>query len=657
MEIEIVDKPLPASRSKFWLTWIGWNALGYFVLLLVNLILQILSQNGWLSFQGSSFARTLVSIAAIALEVVALGWAQQRALRRYLKKPYLWFLATALPWGLINLASGGSFYAKIQNWLANGGSAANLNNSAWLMVLAFFVIIGGYFPSALFQWLVLRLEVRKAQRWLAWTAGSWILYALIALSSGPLIIPAIQSFANQAGFTTYVILISLYEFILYLISPVVNGIGMARILIPQPAGQGEDAGERIGEGATIQPVKEQLQAEKSLENGEEATRKDLVLRLALATLIAMLAAPILTYLGLADLLAGLVSPLIKALGSVNLIAAAISSILAGLLIGFAQVHILGNEYSRRWVWVAATAIGFLFQGINSQVPVEVIYNWATGSQVSSPNLFYEYFLQFSTSIYFWLALGLLQTLALLQWVGKRAWAWLLMILAIEAAALLVRLIFGFQLEQAGMAIAISWALVFFLRTGWQNVIILVPQTEEPPTPDELSLAAEILADRLKDSYPLRGQVEIEDGLLVASFNNRLDADLAAELAFQRGKVIFFEAASSLEIGIPLPADIRPLLTEADILSAAVINPNANIDPPALLVELTDEGFQKLSEYWAAHPDFTMGFALDNEVLLTFPAETPNLAGIKMPGFSMEDALFLAGIVNNEPLPFILKLEE
>jgi hypothetical protein len=651
MDTTLELKPQPTqSRFKFWLKWFGWNALGYLVLGLVNFLLNLASTNGLFSSEQISMAvRQIIILIALLLPAAAIGWTQQRALRNYIHNHFLWFLATVLSYAMISLMSGGTYYASINNRLSSTGVSGYEARPVELAILAMLSIVGSGILLGLFQWLVLRLEVRRAGWWIAWSSGAYAAFGII----GGLVFQQISNYlqANPTALTQESIpyVSAVLNYVLYLIFPAISGIGMAFLLLPRKAPAAEPAeapaNQTAGSNARLAPS-----------GGEDNYRKRLLIRLTLATALAILLNGLLDVLGIVTYISGLIAPLIKDPQISGSLPAVLLAILLGLMVGLAQIWALGPGYPRRWIWVVAAVIGFFFQGLNSLIPVDVLNNWAQQGLTQYPTLWLEFIRQIAFVVGFWLALGLIQTAALWQWAGKRSWAWILVIPVMEAFMLLARLVFGYPLESGALALVFGAALIFFLRSGWTEDLILAPKTDTPPAAADLDLAADILQNRLNQALNIHCQVTVEDGLLIASFNSKRDAEFAVELALQQGKLAIFVAPKGLKDGAALPQDAEILLTETDVDSASKVDMPSG-GPSVVRLKLTEEGDAKLTNYLEAHPDIFLGAALDGVVLTTFPSEAPTADGLDMIGVPSEDSWSLMGILDNEPLPFSLEVVE
>ncbi len=650
METTFEQQPRPAqSRVKFWLTWLGWNALGYLVLGLVNLGLNLASSSGLLnSLQNLGILRQLLILVALLLPAAAIGWVQQRALRNYIRNHFSWFLATMLCYAMISLLSGGTYYSSISNQASVTGVTGYETRGAELGILAFLSIAGSGILLGLFQWAVLRVEVRKAGWWIAWSSVAYAAFGFLGGVVFQQVSNYIQAHPTAFSSASLPYVASGLNYLLYLVFPLLSGIGLSILLIPgaYAAPRGEEFPATDLEGQT----------KASLAAGEEGYRKHLLIRLTLATAFAILLNSLLDVLGVVSFLAGLIAPLIKDSQIAGSLPAIILAILLGLMVGLAQIWALGPGYPRRWIWVVAAVIGFFFQGLNSLNPVDVLKSWAQQGLLVYPTLWLEFVRQIAFLVIFWLALGLIQTAALWQWAGKRSWAWILVIPVMEAILLLARLLFGYPLENGGLALVGGAALIFFLRSGWDVTLILSPKTETPPSQADLDQAASIFGDRLNLGLHIRCQVSAEDGLIIANFNNQKDLDYAVELALQQGKLAIFEAPEVLPIGAPLPADAAVVLTEADVASAGMVEMPSGA-ASLVRVKLTEEGDRKLASYLEAHPNITLGAAIDGVVMTTFPAQAPLPEGLDLVGIPSEDVWSLAAILDNDPLPFALEVAE
>jgi len=652
----------PVTRAKFWRTWFGWNALGYFISILPTIILNFLSDRGMLSFPAWTSIQTWVYVSVILVEALAIAWVQQRALRGILKNYRLWFLVTFLAFIAFNLLNGGTYIAMINNVSSTTGTTGYENRQFEYTLLSYLSAFSGGLLFGLAQWLVLRLEVGRAWRWLLWAAGSWLVYVVATNLGFPLITsyvqsnPSLASLASGANITYYRIALQLIGYVFYLAFPAISGVGVAGMLVralPEQAVQ-VARGKPVTVGSRPKPASEPAQA--VAETGEESRRKLLLVRMLMFTVLALVVSRMAYALGLTDVIAGWLAPLVGSQQDTSFISAMLYSVFAGVLVGLAQVWVLGPGYRRRWLWVLATAIGFIFETLNAQNPIGLISDWAQKGLSQSPTLLYAFAGQVATSAGFWLALGLIQAAALWQWIGRRAWAWVLVVPVVQAIALLGRLLFGFPVEAALIALASGAALLFFLRSGWRHELAFAPQSAHAANPEDLEQASQVLEDRLVEFNFSRAQVSIEDDVLVVSYDDETETDFITDMALQQGKAAFFEAAQPVERDEPLPDGANVLLTEEDIDSIQVVRSGENRQP-YLRVKFSEAGFARLSEFWKAHPGFTIGLALDGQVLTTFAVTEPQADAFLVEGLDPADADFVAGILNTDPLPFGLELME
>ena len=669
MENAINVEMEPVTRARFWRTWFGWNALGYFISILPTMILNYLSDKGLLSFPAWTSLKILgvplqtwVYVAVILVEALSIAWVQRRVLQGTLKNYRLWFLVTFVAFIAFNLLNGGTYIGMINNLSSTTGTSGYENRQFEYTLLSYLSAFSGGLLFGLTQWLVLRLEVGRAWRWLVWAAGGWLVYVVITNLGFPALNTAIQgtpslaSLASSANLPYYRIVLQLIGYVLYLAFPAISGVGLAGMLARAQPRQAEQAvrGKPVTVGNRPKPASESAQA--VAETAEDSRRKFLLVRLVIVTVLALVVSRMAYALGLNDVIAGWLAPLVGSQQDTSLISALLYSVFAGVLIGLSQVWVLGPGYRRRWIWVLATAIGFIFETLNAQNPIGLISDWAQKGLSQSPTLLFAFAGQVATSAGFWLALGLIQAAALWQWTGRRAWAWVLLVPVVQATALLGRLVFGFPVEAALVGLASGAALLFFLRSGWKHELAFVPQSDHAVVPEDLQQALQVLEDRLVEFNFGRAQVSIEDDLLVVSYDDATETDFITDMAQQQGNAAFFEVAQPVERDEPLPDGANVLLTEEDIDSIQAIRSGEDRQP-YLRVKFSETGFARLSEFWKAHPGFTIGLALDGQVLTTFAVTEPQAEAFLVEGLDPADADFVAGVLNNDPLPFRLELVE
>lgn len=655
MENKIISEGKQLTRPRFWLTWFGWNALGYFASILPTLILNLLTTQGLLKSSIWTAVQSWVYLLIILIEALMIAWVQQHVLRRVLKNHRQWFMLTFLAFTLYNLMSGGTFISMINNIQSTTGVPGFEDRQFEFTLLRYVSSFGGGLLFGLLQWLALRLEVPRARWWIVWSLGAWAVYVVLTNLAFTLLSPVIQTNPTLSALASsnapaYQIGLQLVGYILYMAFPAISGIGLARMLVQNQAQEVRQSAKPRPAAAAATRRAEEVQT------SEDSRRNFLFLRLAGAMALALMVGRLTYAMGLTDFLAGLAIPAVGNAQDNSYLSAMIYSVLAGLLLGLAQVWVLGPGYRRRWVWVVATGVGYIFQTINVGTPIQFIADWAQKGIAQNPTLFYAFGQQFGSSALFWLALGLIQAAALWQWAGKRVWAWILIVPVIQALGLLSRLLFGYPFETSVIAVAGGAALLFYLRSGWAGELYFAPRTGDTPAVEDLEEAAMILEDRLAEFPFLRGQVTVEDDMLVVSYDVLDETDFITDVALAPGKAVFFEAAQSLDKDAPLPPGVNVIATEEEIESVKVQRAGES-RLPYLRVKLDESGFVKLNEYLKAHPGFTLGVALDREVLATIALTELNPEGVFVEGLSLDDAEFVAGILNNDPLPFELELVE
>ncbi len=609
------------SKWRFWLSWLGANALGFSLayILISSLFFQQLIDK---LFPGASqlvASRLYLALAVLSAIIAAL--AQWVVLRNWLKQAHWWLAATAIGWIFIILVG----YNEITSFVT-----AVTNNDPLLASYMNLLSFAGYgLVLGVVQWLVLRLERPQSSLiWIGWSIlGTVVSTAVIFLplnimSSLPSPSQGIQQLLRSLS-QMDLLQLWIFRLVQWGIVAAVSGIGLYRVL-SRPA--------------------DRRQAE-----AEANPWYRFLLYWSLSTLLALFinfefAPSFLSF--------------VPALQSdTNLHNLAID-LFMGLIIGVMQGLVLRDRYKNAYLWILATVVGYALLSPN-QLLLPILYpNTSFLSLANFGDVIRTIAYMLSGSLGFWIILGALQALLLSTWLGKRGWAWVLAVPAIQIVALLASLVLWGPIGSLVQAVGSGIWLVFLIRSGMLEEAYFAPQTEVEPSGEELELAAQILQDRMAASWAIQGQAAVDAGRLRVEVASHDDANDVSDLALQQGKANFFEvdAGVSLEDGSPLPKDANTILTEDDIENAEAFEASRE-EQAGVEIKLTADGKQKLERAWNKTQPLRLGLALDEEVIAVLDIEALDAEGIYEIHPFYLNTNFLAAILDNDPLPFPLKTAE
>ncbi len=609
------------SKWRFWLSWLGANALGFSLayILISSLFFQQLIDKLFPSASQLVASRLYLAMAVLSAIIAAL--AQWVVLRNWLRQAHWWLAATAVGWIFIILVS----YNEVNSFVT-----AVTNNDPLLASYMNLLSFAGYgLVLGVVQWLVLRLERPKSSTiWIGWsTLGTLVSTAVIflplnILSTLPSPSQGVQQLLQSLS-QMDLLQLWIFRLVQWGIVAAVSGFGLYQIL-SRPA--------------------DRRQAE-----AEANPWYRFLLYWSLGTLLALFinfefAPSFLSFV-----------PAVQADATLHNLAI---DLFMGLIIGVLQWLVLRDHYKNAYLWILATMAGYALIYPN-QLLLPILYpDTAFMSLASFGDVLRYISYELSGSLGFWIILGALQALLLSMWLGRRGWAWVLAVPAIHIVALLASLVLWGPIGGLVQAIGSGIWLVFLIRSGMLEEAYYAPQMETEPSADELDLAAQILQERMAASWAIQGQATVDAGRLRVEVSSHDDANDVSDLALQQGKAIFFQvdAGVMLEDGAPLPKDVKAVLTEDDIENADAYEASGE-EQAGVEIKLTAEGKQKLEQALNKTQPLHLGLALDEEVIAVMDVEALDAEGVyEFHPFSL-DPHFLAAILDNDPLPFPLKTAE
>jgi hypothetical protein len=615
-----IETPI-LSKWRFWLFWLGANALGFSLayIIISSLFFQQLIDKLFPGATQLSVSRLYLALAVLSAIIVAL--AQWVVLRTWLKQAHWWLAATAIGWIFIILVSSNEMNSFVTAVTNNDSLLASYMNL--LSFAAYGLILG------LVQWLVLRFErPRSALIWIGWsTLGTVVSTAIIFLPLN--VLSTLPS--PSAGVTQLLQMLSqmdllqlwVFRLIQWGIVAAVSGFGLYQVL------------SRPGE---------RRQAEVQANQWPR-----FLLYWSLGTLLALFinfefAPSFLSFW--------------SALQSDATLHNLAIDLFMGLIIGVMQWLVLREHYKNAYLWILATMAGYALLSPNQSL-LPVLYPNTTFLNLANFGDVIRYISYvLSGSLGYLIVLGALQALLLSMWLGKRAWAWVLAVPAIQIVALLVSLLLWGPIGSLVQAIGSGLWLVYLIRSGLLEEAYFAPQTESAPSEYELEMAAQILQERMAASWAIQGQAAVDAGRLRVEVASHDDANDVSDLALQQGKAVFFkvDASATLEEGATLPKDAQIILTEDDLEAAEAFEASGE-EQAGVEIKLTDEGKQKLDQAWKKTQPLRLGLALDEEVVAALDVEMLDAEGIYAIHPYYLDPNFLAAILDNDPLPFPLKTSE
>lgn len=607
-----------SSKTRFWLSWVGLNALGLGLAYILSSVQFFQLLAGALFPNISQQAANWVYLVFVVFSAVVIAFAQWLALRSWLKEAYWWLAATALGWVFIFLISSSEV-----NTFVSAVTTRNRMLTSFMFLLAF---AGRGLVVGLPQWLALRLEHPQSRSWIGWaTLGTTVSTAVVFL---PLTL--MSTIPSPSPFVTQLLTImsqpdltqlGILGFVQGAIVAAVSGAGLVKILT-RPAG-------RWDAEALSNPWRRFL------------------LYWSLATLLGLFINFEFAPSFLSNLANSTTNPTLHNI---------LTGLFSGVVIGILQWTVLRDHFKDALLWVAVTALAFAFAGFNQDL-LPVLYpdtsflSLATFGDVLRTVIF-----MLTGNLGFWIILGVFQAVVLVLWLGRRAWMWAMAVPAIQVFGLLASLVLWGPIGSIVFALGGGMWLIYLIRSGLLEEAYFAPQTGLAPTADELDLAAQILQERMAEAWDIRGRTTVESGRLRVEVGDLDDVDAVSDLALQPGNAVFFKAGGSLEDGASLPEGAEIVLTGDEMESVSAADA-AKGTRHGLEIKLTDEGQSQLEKAWKKARSLHLGLALDGEVIAALDVESLAPDGVYfVEPFSL-DADFLAAIMDNEPLPFSLKVAE
>ena len=618
MENTTTLKMQSSSKTRLWLTWVGFNALGLGLAYMLSSVqfFQVLA--GALFPQISQTAANWVYLVFVVLSAVIIAFAQWMVLRSWLKEAHWWLAATALGWVFIFLISSSE---------VNTFVSAVTNHDRLLTSFMFLLSFAGRgLVLGLPQWLALRLERPHSRSWIGWsTLGTTVSTAVVFL---PLTL--MSTLPSPSAFVTQLLTVmsqpdltqlGILGFVQGALVAAVSGIGLVKIMT-RPAG-------RWDAEAPSNPWRRFL------------------LYWSLATLLGLFINFEFAPTFLSNVASSTTNPTLHNI---------LTGLFSGVVIGILQWTILRDHFKNAILWILVTAVAFAFAAFNQELLPILYPDTSFLSLASFGDVIRTIIFMLTGNLGFWIILGIFQAAVLTMWLGRRAWMWALAVPAIQVVGLLVSLALWGPIGSMVQALGSGMWLIFLIRSGLMEQAYFAPQTELPPEAHELDLAAQILQERMTEAWDIHGRTTVEAGRLKVEVSDLDDVDAASDLALQQGNAVFFKASGPLEDGASLPEDAEIVLTEDEVESAGAVEAGKDTRP-GLEITLTEDGRSKLEEAWKKDNGIHLGLALDGEVIAALDVQTLDPDGTYLfEPFSL-DAEFLAAILGNDPLPFPLKVAE
>lgn len=535
--------------------------------------------------------------ALITAGIVAVGmWLP---VRKYLSHSALWLWGSFAGWLIAN-------FGNSSPTIASPWQQMNPNSQVGSMVWVVLGFVGSFVTIAVTQWLTMRLDYKKAWRWLIWSTLAALVGAGATIGTSYLV--------NQVNSEIVVALAPLGAF--GIIFSLISGIGLHQ-------------GLRESELIDAQDV-------------EESHNKSFLVIWVLAALAGYIAMSLVTR---SQIVESLAAPLLQGdQKTALLIDAVLVGLLLGLLFGAFQFLALRRRvYNRAGLWLAATPIGMALGYLLSTQALGIAQNLQnTITNQIWVLLIYRLLLEGSR----FLLVGLLQAPLVRLWSSSNAaWSWPLVTLAAQWAGTLVSFFVSPALGMAVTALITGYAFSNFTHPSVEAEISYKPALPEGEAPadlaERLAEAQQVLNDRLAEEPAVGGFVSVaEDGLMVSLYDEN-QADEALKRISPLGALRVFAASPAPAAGAAIPANAVDVLTDQELGGAAVTSDGV------LELRLLETESDRLT-HAPAEPWFA---ALDGAVIgIVAPAGEK----LTLTLFDAEQADTVAVILNNDRLPFALK---
>lgn len=535
--------------------------------------------------------------ALITAGIVAVGmWLP---VRKYLSHSALWLWGSFAGWLIANFGNSSPTIASPWQQM---NPTSQVGSMVWV-VLGF---VGSFVTIAVTQWLTMRLDYKKAWRWLIWSTLAALVGAGATIGTSYLV--------NQVNSEIVVALAPLGAF--GIIFSLISGIGLHQ-------------GLRESELIDAQDV-------------EESHNKSFLVIWVLAALAGYIAMSLVTR---SQIVESLAAPLLQGdQKTALLIDAVLVGLLLGLLFGAFQFLALRRRvYNRAGLWLAATPIGMALGYLLSTQALGIAQNLQnTITNQIWVLLIYRLLLEGSR----FLLVGLLQAPLVRLWSSSNAaWSWPLVTLAAQWAGTLVSFFVSPALGMAVTALITGYAFSNFTHPSVEAEISYKPALPEGEAPadlaERLAEAQQVLNDRLAEEPAVGGFVSVaEDGLMVSLYDEN-QADEALKRISPLGALRVFAASPAPAAGAAIPANAVDVLTDQELGGAAVTSDGV------LELRLLETESDRLT-HAPAEPWFA---ALDGAVIGIVAQAGEKLT---LTLFDAEQAENVAVILNNDRLPFALK---
>jgi hypothetical protein len=557
------------SLAQFGFSWLyNWAP--------INTFLLSLAPNGAPALDAlfSTFG-----LIANNLIVAGAGWLVIRPYLRY-DRAWLWAAFMGL-W--ITLTNG-----LLGNYMNQTTSQAlGLFFSALMSWLTFIA-------AAVVTWLALRLEVKRASRWLLWSAVGY------ALAIGTYTVLVSVALNDTAG-SLYALLSS---------QEMTTSLGLQALLAFIPA-------IFTGLGLALMLAHDDAAAEKPLPNPSN----QFLLKWALYTLVSVVA---WRFVSILIALTGL-NTLIS--GSQFILAIYYGVYFAWLALF--QWLMLRQWIRNSWIWLLATFLGGAL-GVLLTNALD-LQTWMTTSTLAAaiPQEILYPLLSYGIP---WSFIAILQAVCLVLWVGWTGLTWILWALL----AFVLYYVFG------GWGVyALATALVLWvLLAGILRHPILALKTDADLKPSQLKEATLTLQDRVAEFFEKKIRLNPARDTLEAS---------AVDSVGLTDSLGVLTAVGDVKLYILRTAD-DVLPDEPDVVSDQILGGEWVEEDAAVMVTLDNTFLDALSQ--AVNDSRVVCLTVDDERIVTCPVElTENPVELRLVGFAdAEQARWVTVLCNNDPLP-------
>jgi hypothetical protein len=187
-------------------------------------------------------------------------------------------------------------------------------------------------------------------------------------------------------------------------------------------------------------------------------------------------------------------------------------------------------------------------------------------------------------------------------------------------------------------------------------MVLAPAQAGSSNNESLKLAQSVLQHRLDQALSGKSVVTVMPDSLKVEIWDGNDAEITKQLALSPGEFSFLDSEARIEAGAPEPANLKTILTEADVQKAE--ETQDQYGQSALEVTFRDHGKQKLAEWSTANQGHYLVITHDGVVLMAPIVMAPVTAGkaVISGTFTKEEAKLLIYQLNSGRIPFELILK-